>query len=61
MKVGVVAPVTLALRRRRQEHYKFEASLGYIAGPYLKIKQTKITKNLLTFQMETTMSILYCV
>jgi hypothetical protein len=35
-------PVIPALRRQRQENHEFEASLGYIAIPYL-IKQSEQT------------------
>jgi hypothetical protein len=37
-------PVSLALRRLRQEDHEFQASLGYIARPCLK--QTKQNKQI---------------
>jgi hypothetical protein len=41
-------PVTLELRRLRQEALEFEVSLSYIMEPYLKKKNkitTKLTEN----------------
>jgi hypothetical protein len=37
----VVYAIILACVRLRQEDHKFEASLGYIASPYLKNKNKK--------------------
>jgi hypothetical protein len=34
-------PVTLALKRLKQEDHKFNASLGYIVRPYLKKLQVE--------------------
>jgi hypothetical protein len=34
-------PVIPALARQRQQHYKFEASLGYTVRSWLKKKKTK--------------------